>query len=83
MTYSFDLQEQLQNSSRLNEVMEMYEKIARATPREWRIGQTWVNFFSWHMKKYGNDSYYLTDNTLLKRYNEFMSEITIIPQGGR
>ena len=75
-----NLQARLEKSSDLNKKIDIYEKILRATPQEWRIGQTWVNFMSWHMSKYRNDIFYVNDKELLSRYNEFMLEITI-PRG--
>ena len=61
-------------------VSEIYDAIRLATPQEWRIGQSWMNFISWHVNKYGNDIFYINNKELLSRYTEFMLEITI-PRG--
>ena len=44
---------------------------------DWRFGQLVINFFSWHFNRYKTDCFYVEENEMLKRLNEFKDDMGI------
>lgn len=44
---------------------------------DWRFGQLIINFLNWHLNKYGTDGFYVEENEMLKRLNEFKDDMGI------
>lgn len=42
---------------------------------DWRFLQLMLNFFSWHLDKYGNDGFYVGDAETIDRFREYMHEM--------
>lgn len=44
---------------------------------DWRFGQLIINFLNWHLNKYKTDGFYVEENEMLKRLNEFKDDMGI------
>lgn len=42
---------------------------------DWRFLQMMLNYFSWHLNKYGNDGFYVEDAETIDRFREYMHEM--------
>lgn len=44
---------------------------------DWRFGQLIINFLSWHVNKYKTDGFYVEEDEMLERLNEFKDDMGI------
>ena len=42
---------------------------------DWRFSQLMLNYFSWHLKKYGTDGFYVEDTETIDRFREYINEM--------
>ena len=63
-----------------NRLMDFYKEIEkehRENLPDWRFSQMMLNFFTWHMKRYANDGFYLEEKIFLKHFKEFVDEMKL------
>lgn len=44
---------------------------------DWRFSQLIINFLNWHLNKYGTDGFYVEEDEMLKKFNEFKDDIGV------
>ncbi len=66
----------MRDPNRLASVYETMRKFHAELVPDLRVGQLLLNFFSWHLQKYGSDGFYIEDDKFIARFAVFIDEMT-------
>lgn len=67
----------MRDANRLDYFYETLKSYHKYYFADWRFSQLIINFLNWHLNKYGTDGFYVEENEMLKRFNEFKDDMGI------
>ena len=65
----------MRNPDRLYKTYDIIRELHKTNLPDWRVGQLFENFRSWHIQKTSQDIFYLEENTFLEKLEDFIKEI--------
>lgn len=65
----------MRKAERLDEFYSDVQFLHKKYLPDFRFTQLMLNFFSWHLKKYGTDGFYVEDAETIDRFREYVHEM--------
>lgn len=66
----------MRKAERLDDFYAEMSRLHKKYLCDWRFNQMMFNYLSWHLRKFGNDGFYVEEDDMIDRFRQFISDMT-------